>query len=72
MKFTSASVLFLFFLCPAIASSADGATLGGGNDSQEIRVLKSLAEQGDLKAQNSLGISYYNGVGVSEDHAVAV
>lgn len=37
-----------------------------------LRELRPLAEQGDVRAQNNLGVMYENGHGVPQDHAEAV
>ena len=43
-----------------------------GNYAKALRLWRPLADEGDAKAQNSLGFMYYNSEGVRQDYAEAV
>lgn len=72
----------LLFLCVWILISASGLAMAGqyengvadipkGNVSEAVKFWRQAAEQGDAKAQNSLGEAYYEGQGVPQDYAEA-
>ena len=48
------------------------AAYDGGDYATAVRLLRPLAEQGNARAQNSLGAMYYNGKGVAQDFKEAV
>ena len=51
----------------------DGAAADSrGNYSDAVRWYRQAADQGDPKAQNSLGAMYYNGRGVTQSYDEAV
>jgi TPR repeat protein len=43
-----------------------------GDYAEALRLLRPLAEQGDARAQDNLGILYHDGQGVPQDYAEAV
>ncbi len=43
-----------------------------GDYATALREWRPLAKQGNAKAQNNLGVMYYNGQGVPQDYAEAV
>jgi uncharacterized protein len=43
-----------------------------GNYETALKLLRPLAEQGDVRAQSALGLLYHRGRGVREDHAEAL
>ena len=43
-----------------------------GDYESSYKLFKALAEQGDLDAQNYLGVQYFLGLGTSKDHKKAV
>ncbi|ANX03401.1 hypothetical protein PG2T_03795 [Immundisolibacter cernigliae] len=56
----------------ATATSEDGwAAYERGDYATALRVFRTLAERGDTNAQNSLGVMYNNGIGVTTNHAEA-
>ncbi len=48
-----------------------GAAFGQQDYEEAFRLCRSLAEQGDAKAQSALGFMYTNGEGVEKDYAVS-
>jgi TPR repeat protein len=77
VKFMSRTwLLLLIFLLASFAlfaaSDGEAAALDAANDSKPTARLQALAEQGDPKAQNALGVSYSKSTGVAEDHTLAV
>ena len=48
------------------------AAIGKGDYATALRLLRPLAEQGDAKAQISLGAMYAGGQGVAQDYREAV
>ena len=42
-----------------------------GDYAKAVKLYRKAAEQGDAKAQNNLGVMYYNGVGVPQDYVEA-
>jgi TPR repeat protein len=82
-KLNAASQLLLplYTLCILVAlfaGSAHSADLQLGIDAHEngdyataLREWKPLAEQGDVEAQNNMGVSYSKGHGVVKDHEIA-
>jgi uncharacterized protein len=62
---------------PSATGSARDADAGyaayeKGNYETALKLLRPLAEQGDTRAQSTLGLLYYRGRGVREDHAEAL
>ena len=57
----------------ANAAPMDDAMAAGkrGDYGQALKIFRSLAAQGDARAQNSLGYMYLNGQGVTQDHQEA-
>ena len=58
----------------ANAAPLDDATAahGSGDYAQALKIFRSLAEQGNAKAQSNLGVMYNNGHGVTQDYKEAV
>ena len=50
---------------------AAGAAYGQRDYAAALRLCRSLAEQGDAKAQSALGFMYTNGEGVQKDYAAS-
>jgi TPR repeat protein len=48
------------------------AAYDGGDYATTLQLLRPLAEQGNVQAQNGLGAMYYNGKGVTKDFKEAV
>lgn len=68
-----ALVLVVSLAVPAWADFQDGvAAYDRGDYATALQEFKPLAEQGDARAQNSLGLMYYHGQGVPQDDAEAV
>ena len=66
-------VALLFSAGSSWADFDDGvAALNRGDYATAFRELLPYAEQGNAGAQNTLGVMYDKGVGVSQDHAEAV
>lgn len=72
-KVLTITIVFLF-----IAVSAFAGSLKEGKDAYEnkdyktaFRIFSELAKQGDVKAQNKLGIMYHEGEGVKQDYKQA-
>jgi len=63
-----------FCAMPAIAAAIDdGQTAyNAGDYATALRLWRPLAEQGDARAQNNLGVMYENGKGVAQDISEAV
>jgi uncharacterized protein len=62
---------------PSATGSARDAEAGyaayeKGNYGAALKLLQPVAEQGDIRAQSTLGLLYYRGRGVREDHAEAL
>ena len=77
MQFVFRSVLTAVFW--AMASVADAGPFEDGEAAYQqhdyataLHVWQPLADQGDAKAQNNLGILYAHGQGVTQDYAEAV
>src|SRR5262249_23515822 len=70
------SIAFLALLISAGATAApmeDGQTAyNAGDYATAMRLWRPLAEQGDARAQNNLGVLYENGKGVPQDINEAV
>ena len=49
-----------------------GAAYQRGDYATALRLLQPLATQGDVNAQNNLGLLYQNGQGVPQDHNEAM
>lgn len=67
---------FALMLLPAPASAQDFvaglAAYNSGDYATALREFTPLAEQGNARAQNNLGVMYRNGEGVPQDYAKAV
>jgi hypothetical protein len=74
MKWLYGLVLALLLVAsPAYADYDEGAAAFKREDyATALRELRPLAEQGDPRAQNNLGVMYYRGAGVPQDYAEAV
>lgn len=59
---------------PAIAAAIDDgqAAYNAGDYATALRLWRPLAEQGDARAQNNLGVMYENGKGVAQDGNEAI
>ena len=64
----------LLLALPAAGQDYDkgGAAHGRGDYAAALREWRPLAEQGDYKAQNNLGVMYAQGEGVPQDYVEAV
>jgi hypothetical protein len=78
MNRTFKAAVAAIFLVVSFAWSAVGgpfedaaAAYEKGDYATVMRLIRPLAEQGDPRAQNGLGLMYANGEGVPEDHAAA-
>jgi len=69
-----ALVLSLSLAAPVTAGQLEDAmaSLNHGDYATALKLLRPLAQQGDVVAQGSLGYMYENGQGVLQDYAVAV
>ena len=68
-----AAVLLVMLVGPAWAGFDEGmAAYDRGDYATALKEWLPLAEQGDANAQNSLGIMYGNGDGVTQDYAEAL
>ena len=69
-----AAVLMLALVgCVSSGTSKDGvATRERSDYTEELRLWRLPAEQGDVEAQTYLGVMYYKGRGVSQDYAEAM
>jgi TPR repeat protein len=70
-------MLLVMLVCaagPGVAGPLeDGfAAYGKGDYATALRLWPSLAEQGEVRAQNNLGVMYEKGQGVPQDYAVAM
>ena len=70
-------VLLILLVCaagPAVAGPfEDGLTAAQKGDyTTAMRLWRSLADQGDARAQLNLGVMYRDGQGVPQDYAAAV
>ena len=63
-----------FLSVPAIAAAIDDgqAAYNAGDYATALRLWRPLAEQGNARAQNNLGVMYENGKGVAQDVIEAV
>ena len=68
--------VFLVVACATVAAADSiekaGHAYGRGDYVQAERLYRSLAEQGDPKAQYFLGVMYANGQGVPQDYKKAM
>jgi uncharacterized protein len=67
-------IALLIFSRPTTAQALDDAAdaLRHCDYSTAFRILKPLAEQGDVAAQNNLGVLYRNGQGTRQDYGEAL
>ncbi len=71
-RVTAFAVLLVVLAAPAWAGWDEGvAAYYRGDYATALREFRVLAEQGDAKAQFSLGVMYRNGQGVTQDYAAA-
>jgi len=70
----AALTALMLLATPVVAGDFEDANAAyiAGYHQKAFRLFKSLAEQGDARAQNNLGWMYANGKGVPEDNAKAV
>lgn len=68
-----ALIFALFLATPAVAGQLEDAATAydSGDYGTALRIFRTLAGQGDAKAQFSLGFMYHNGEGVLQDYAEA-
>ena len=69
-------LLLIVFVCAAVPAVAgpyeDGVVAyAKGDYPTAFRLLRPIAEQGDARAQNDLGIMYETGFGLTQDYLVA-
>lgn len=73
MKIFNYLILFVIFALSACGDTTDPYTaFDAGDYETAYQLLKPLAEQGDVKAQNYLGVQYFLGLGVAKDLRRAV
>ena len=71
-------LLILLFICaaatPALAGPYEDANAAydGGDYATAVRTYRSLAENGEARAQNNLCVMYSYGMGVSQDYEAAM
>ena len=71
-------LLLILFMCaaaaPAVAGLYEDARVATdkGDYATALTLWRSLADQGDPRGQNNLGLMYANGQGVPQDYATAV
>lgn len=70
----AAILLVLSFAAPVVAGPYEdaAAALSRGDYATAMRLFRSLAEQGDAKAQFTIGLMYVNGQGVQRNDAEAL
>src|SRR5947207_960160 len=73
-KLSCVAVFALFVVNAAFAGPFEDAIAAGhrGDYSTAIKLLRPLADQGDVVAQFNIGISYKNGFGVPKDEGEAI
>jgi hypothetical protein len=66
--------LSMGLITPVLAGPFEDATAayGRGDFTTALRLLRSLADQGDTEAQNALAVMYEKGEGVAQDFATAL
>lgn len=73
MKLNKLLILLLILCLSACKGYSDPIqAFESGNYEISYKLFRPLAEQGDLEAQNYLGVQYYLGLGVAKDYKKAV
>ena len=73
MKRILAALLLLTLAAPAVAGIDEGvAAFDRGDYATALQELRPLAEQGLARAEHQLGLMYFNGQGVPQNHTEAV
>ena len=74
LKYVLATIVLVSFAAPVAAGSYDDAVsaLSRGDYATAMRLFRPLAEQGDAKAQFTIGLMYVNGQGVQRNDAEAL